>query len=207
VAQLGHVLGLLVTGGTVNNTTLIKDDETAAPEQTANPRPRVPVIGPVVVGMLPILACTATIYLVANHLGGEVGSEMRRDSVTEALPKTIDGAFDLLRGLITQAERTLQAVMNGDFGDWHVWLFVYLVVCLTVRMAPFPGNLRGSLGAILVLGLLTALTANFAPAVEAKIHEGWPTLSLAVGALVLLLLISLLIRGTVGLGKLLLSNA
>ena len=63
------------------------------------------------------------------------------------------------------------------------------------------------MGAILVLGLLTALAANFAPAVNEKINNGWPTLSLAVGALVLLLLISLLVRGAVGLGKLLLSNA
>lgn len=207
VAQLGHVLGMLITGGTVNDTTLYKDDETAAPEQTKNPRPRVPVIGPVVVGLLPILACATAIYFVAEHLGGPLAAEMRRESVTTALPKSLAGGFELLRDLITQSERTLAAVLTGDFGDWHAWLFLYLLVCLTVRMAPFPGNLRGALGAIPLLGLLTALAANFAPGVSERIHQGWPTLSLAVGALLLLLLISLLVRGVVGLGKLLVSNA
>lgn len=207
VAQLGHVLGLLVTGGTVNNTTLYKDDETAAPEQTANPRPRVPVIGPVIVGMLPILACAAAIFFVSEQLGGPLAAEMRRETVTQALPTGVAGSFDLLRDLITQAERTLTPALASDFRDWHVWLFLYLLICLTVRMAPFPGNLRGSLGAILVLGLLSGVTAGFAPVVTEKIHHGWPTLSLTAGALVLLLIISLLVRGIVGLSKLLVSNA
>jgi hypothetical protein len=196
-----------VTGGTVNNTTLYKDDETAAPEQTTDAKPRVPVIGPVIVGMLPILACAAAMYFVSDYFGGPLAAEMRRETVSDTLPKSIAGGFGLIRGLVTQAERTLSAPLDADLGDWRVWLFLYLIVCLTVRMAPFPGNLRGSLGAILVLGLLTALAANFAPAVNDKIHEGWPTLSLAVGTLALLLLISLLVRGGVGLAKLLHANA
>jgi hypothetical protein len=207
VAQLGHVVGLLVTGGTVNNTTLFKDDDTAAPDQTKDPRPRIPVIGPVIVGMLPILFCAGAIYVVSGQLGGQLAAEMRRETVTSTLPKTLAGGFDLVRDLVTQAEGTLAGPLSADLGDWRVWLFLYLLVCLTVRMAPFPGNLRGALGAILVLGLLTALAANFAPAVAVKVQEGWPTLSLAVGALVLLLMISLLVRGGVGLAKLLHANA
>ena len=45
VAQLGYVLGLLVTGGTVNNTTLIKDDDSGEPETGEDAKPRVPLIG------------------------------------------------------------------------------------------------------------------------------------------------------------------
>jgi hypothetical protein len=56
VAQMGHVLGLLITGATVSNTALIKDDETGAPLQSENAQPRIPIIGPVIIGMLPLIA-------------------------------------------------------------------------------------------------------------------------------------------------------
>ncbi len=207
VAQLGHVLGLLVTGGTVNNTTLYKDDETGAPEQTRNPRPRVPIVGPVVVGLLPILACAAAIYFVAQYLGGTVVHDMNRERVATALPSTLPGFWELLRALITLAETTLAAALASDWADWHVGLFLYLLVCLTVRMAPFPGNLRGALGAILVLGLLAFLVSQLAAATTENIQSGWAVLSLSVGTLLVLLLFSLLVRGGVGLIKLLAGNA
>ena len=37
VAAVGHVVGLLVTGGTVNNTALIRNDESGEPQTDANP--------------------------------------------------------------------------------------------------------------------------------------------------------------------------
>ena len=207
VAQLGHVLGLLVTGGTVNDTTLYKDDETAAPEQTRDPKPRVPVIGPVVVGLLPILACATAIYFTARYLGEAVVPEMNRETVASALPSTLPGFWELLRNSITLAEITLAAAVQSDFANWHVWLFLYLLICLTVRMAPFRGNLRGSLGAILVLGLITFAVSRLATSTPDRIASGWAVLSLSVGTLLVLLLFSLLVRGGVGLFKLLAGNA
>ena len=61
VAQIGHVLGLLVTGATINNTTLIQDDESGAPETTPDPHPRLPVTGPLLIRPLPLTACAATL--------------------------------------------------------------------------------------------------------------------------------------------------
>jgi len=63
------VLGLLITGATVTNTTLYKDDESAAPEMTRDPKPRIPLVGPLVIGMLPLLACALTIVVVSRYLG------------------------------------------------------------------------------------------------------------------------------------------
>ena len=207
IAQLGHVLGLLVTGGTVNNTTLYKDDETGAPEQTQDPKPRLPIVGPVVVGMLPILACAAAIYFVARYMGGSVVPEMNSEMVATALPRTLAEFWDLLRGVITLAETTLAAALGSNLENWHVWLFLYLLVCLTVRMAPFPGNLRGSLGAIIVLGFLTFVVSLLASSTQESIRSGWPVLSLSVGTLLVLLIFSVLVRGGVGLYKLLAGNA
>ena len=57
VAQLGYILGLLITGGTVNNTSLIKDDDSGEPQTGKDTETRIPVIGAIVVALLPMIGC------------------------------------------------------------------------------------------------------------------------------------------------------
>src|SRR5262245_33597867 len=66
----GHVLGLLGTGATIQETTLFKDDDTGEPETTSNPKPKIPILGHVIIGLLPLLACGAGVFLTAKFLGG-----------------------------------------------------------------------------------------------------------------------------------------
>ena len=54
VAQLGHVLGLLITGNPVRNTELMSDDEKGAPKSEQPERQRIPILGPILVGLLPL---------------------------------------------------------------------------------------------------------------------------------------------------------
>ncbi len=199
VAQIGHVLGLLVTGATVSNTTLYKDDESGDPETTANPQPRVPVIGPVVIGLLPLLACALAIFLVARQLGQAVITNMSTNVVGPVLPTTLAGFWQLLRDQINLVESIVAAVSAADLNNWKTGLFLYLLICLTVRIAPFPGNLRGALGAILVLGIGAATVSSLFDVADPRVQSGWAVLNLTVATLMLLLLISLLIRGGVGL--------
>ena len=206
VAQLGHVLGLLVTGATVTNTTLYKDDDSGEPEMTQDPKPRIPVLGPIVIGMLPLVACAVAIFFVTRFLGGSIVTEMKGQSVAETLPLTLAGFWQLLRDQISLVESVVTAARGADWGRWQVWLFVYLVICLTVRMAPFPGTLRGTLGATIVLGLLSGLILSVTNTGRQGIDAGWSVLSLSVASLLFLLLASLLIRGLVGLVKLLAAN-
>lgn len=206
VAQLGHVLGLLVTGATVSNTTLYKDDDSGEPETTRDAKPRIPVIGPVIIGLLPLLACAVAIFFVARYLGGGVVDAMSRAGVSDALPLTLGGVWELLRNQITLAEIALDAALSADTKRWQVWLFMYLMICLTVRMAPFPGNMRGALGAILLLGVGAWIVGMIAGSADGFIRSGWPVMSLAVAALSFLLLASLTIRGGVGLVRLLAAN-
>ena len=207
VAQMGHVLGLLVTGATVNNTTLIKDDETGDPEQTPNAKPRIPFIGPVIIGMLPLVMCAVAIFAAARLLGGTTVHGMTAGQVSQSLPVTLSEFWETLRQQITLMESTLAAALQSDLHDWHAWLFVYLVICLTVRMAPFPGNVRGSLAAIVLLGALAAVTGSFLQQTRTVIENGWYILSLCVSTLLLLLLISLIVRGIVSLAQLLSKDA
>jgi len=202
-AQVGHVLGLLITGATISNTTLYKDDESGAPEQTHDPQPKIPVVGPVIIGLLPLLSCGMAIYGAARLLGAQIMAGMSAQIVGPNLPTTTAGFWDLLRGQITLVESIVSAVGAADFGSWQTWLFLYLLVCLSVRIAPFPGNLRGSLGAIVVLGVLGALVSSLTDVADARVQNAWAVLNLTVATLLLLLFVSLLIRGGVGLVRVL----
>ena len=203
VAQVGHVLGLLVTGATISNTTLYGDGESGAPKTTADPRPKIPIIGPVIIGMLPFVACAVAIFFVVRLLGTPVLGKMSVGTIGTALPTTTAGVWQLLRDLITLMESTVGASLAADFTSWKTWLFLYLLVCLAVRMAPFPGNLRGALGAILILGVGAAAVSSLFDVADPHVQNAWAVLNLTVGTLLFLLLLSLLIRGGVGLVRLL----
>ena len=154
VAQVGHVVGTLITGGTITNTTLFKDDESGDPETTADPSPKIPFVGPVIIGMLPLVACACGIYLLTQHYVGRVLPALRVRAVGPVLPTTLDGFWQMLRDQISLVEAFVASTAAADFRNIHTWVFLYLLTCFAVRIAPFPGNLRGSLGAILLLGIL-----------------------------------------------------
>ena len=209
VAQLGHVLGLLVSGATVTNTTLFKDDESGDPETTQNPKPRIPVLGPILIGLLPLLACGAAVSVVATQLGQPIMAQMPVQYVGPTLPSSLTGLWQLLRDLISLVESIVSATQMASPASWRTWVFAYLLICFTVRMAPFPGNIRGSVGAILVFGALAALVASLfdVPAPDSRVQTGWAVLNLAVATLLFLLMISLVVRGAAGLVQVLRSDS
>jgi|CXWL01.1.fsa_nt_gi hypothetical protein len=199
IGLLGHVLGLLVTGATISETTLFKDDETGEPETTANPKPKIPVVGHVIIGLLPLLACGAGVFFTAKYLGGSTVTQINDDIVGPNLPTSIGGFWELLRNQITLMESTVSAIASADFHNWKTVAFLYLLICLVVRMAPFPGNLRGALGAIVILGIGGGVASSLFDIADPRVQSGWAVLNLTVAVLLVLLFVSLLIRGLTGL--------
>ena len=199
IGLLGHVLGLLVTGATIRETTLFKDDETGEPQTSSDPKPRIPVVGHVIIGLLPLLACGGGVYLTAKYLGGGTVSQINDDIVGPTLPTTFSGFWQMLRDQITLMESTTRAIALSDFRNWKTVVFLYLLVCLAVRMAPFPGNLRGALGAILLLGIGGGVASSLFDIADPRVQSGWSVLNLTVAVLLVLLFVSLIIRGLTGL--------
>ncbi|MFN0137329.1 MAG: hypothetical protein ACKVS9_14595 [Phycisphaerae bacterium] len=209
VAQLGHVLGLLITGNSVQNTTLMGDDERGEPQSETPEQSRVPVVGPILTGLLPLVACCGCLYMAAYWWGGSVLSGMMQQAavqVPQVLPTTLPAVWELLRTLITVSETMLNSIIRADLANWSTVLFLYLAVCLTVRMTPMEGNRRGALAAIFFAGLIVALLASFSPRVQTFLQSSWPILSFAVGMLLFLLMVSLVVRGVVGLARVLARN-
>lgn len=205
VAQLGHVLGLLVTGNTVSGTQLVGDDEQGAPRSATPDALRPPILGPIVVGLLPLLACAAALYAAARLLGGGFLGALGSGGLElpQRLPTTLAGLWDLLRRLVTLQETLLNAVLASSLLHWQTALFLYLAVCATVRMAPFDGNRRGTLGAATVAVAVTGLVGSVVPGVRGLVEGGWPVLSFAVALLLFLLLVTLAVTGLVRLVRML----
>ena len=63
-------------------------------------------------------------------------------------------------------EQLLAGLMHGDLPNWSTALFIYLAICLTVRMAPFEGNRRGTLGAIVLAGIVIGILGSLLSAVR-----------------------------------------
>jgi hypothetical protein len=207
VAQLGHVFGLLVTGNPVRNAQLMGDDDKGDPKAETPEKQRLPVIGPVIVGLLPLTACAVCLGVAARYWGWNVLAGLRTAEfthVSQSLPKSLPLFWDLLRACISLMERVLQGILDSDLPSWSALLFVYLAISLTVRMAPFEGNRRGTLGAIVLAGLVIGLLGSLVPAVrDALLEPSWLILSFAVGMLLFLLVASLLVAGAVRLVRIL----
>lgn len=202
VAQLGHVLGLLVTGGTVNNTTLIKDDDSGEPETGEDTQTRVPLVGTIIIALLPMTGCAVAIYWVSRYFGTSILAGMEAASLSRLpLPTTLDFFFGMLRQSVTLIEQLVSVVRGHDLTDWHTLLFLYLVICLTVRMAPLTGNVRGALGAIVLTGVLAFLAGQIVSATSGSMGTVWPLVTFSVAVLLLLLIVSLVVKGVVCLVK------
>ncbi|NOT02954.1 MAG: hypothetical protein HOP29_20340 [Phycisphaerales bacterium] len=206
VAQLGHVLGMLITGATVTNTALYQD-ESGEPQTTRDAKPRIPLIGPIAVGLLPLLACATAIALSIRFIGGDRMDGLPDTELATTLPTALAGFWQLVRDTVTVVEHLMGGMIQCLPGDWRMGLLTYLLICLTVRMAPFPGNLRGSLGAILLVGVLSALIGIVYAPLTDHVARAWGLLSLTASILFLLLILSTILRGCVGLMRLLMANA
>jgi hypothetical protein len=131
------------------------------------------------------------------RLGSPVLHELSTSQVSRDLPWTLAGFWEQLRALVTLSEKTLDAVRRAQIDSWQSFAFVYLMICLTVRLAPFPGNVRGHLIAIGVLGIVAALAGTVSPRFEEMLAAGWPLLSFTVGWLLLLMILSLLAKALI----------
>lgn len=202
VAQSGRFVGLLITGANINAATLTASPQ-AGKSTKSSSKSKLPVVGPVLIALLPMLACGFSIYVVVMTLGQEVMVAAEAPASEATLPVAFSSLWELLRNTLDVAEQVAGTVLNSDFQSWQSWLFVYLIICLTVRMAPMPGTHRGAIGAVLLIGAGLILVGRFGQTPEETLQGTWDLLNFSVGALLCLLLVSLMVRGGVGLFRIL----
>ena len=142
-------------------------------------------------------AISTMLYLVIAYLGPAIVAQLPVDQIPPSMPLSLTACWEQLRRLITLSESTLNAVRSADIASWQILLFVYLMICLTIRMAPSPGNVRGHVGAIVILGAIAALAGSVWEAMPQLILRAWPLLALSIGWVLLVLLATLLACGII----------
>jgi hypothetical protein len=197
VAQIGHHLALLVTGGTISQSRLA-NDSTGEPEIQSDAKPRIPVLGPVLVAVVPIFLCGLALVLAADWLSTKPLMQEAGARLPRALPKALPAFWDQAQTIVNSLERASAMWRDANWNVWRTWLFAYLTVCLTIRMSPLSADLRPALLGVVMFGVIAWLIGTFTTQLDSKLLQFWPKLSFLVANLLLILLIALAAAGCLG---------
>lgn len=218
VSEMAYIFGCLITGGEIRRSKLMPDGgakgDGGAPATEA--QPKLKFVGPMMASMLAIVACGAAIMVSHNYLGKTViekfvGADHQVQSVLLApkgyhkreLPETASAAmntfWDMLHDQVTMLKRTTNMLGELDWNSWKIPLFIYLSVCLAVRLSVASRPARPTLAAVVLIAVVIALLGLVWKDLDNLMDQVWPLLSYIWGLLLMVLVLSLLISGVVAL--------
>lgn len=220
VSEMAYIFGCLITGGEVRRARLI-DTGGAARGAGAEPSepateaaPKLRYVGPLVAAFAAVVACGAGIVLVHALLGKPVistfayGLDARLGllALPQRLPASTDAFWDQAHTHVDLLRRMGRTWIELDWLNWRVPLFVYLATCLSVRLAPVRRSLRATLGAVVALAGLIAAVGAVWDRFDRLMEDLWPLVTYLWASLVLLLAVTLIVRGAVSLARALLAR-
>ena len=193
VYEMGYILGCLVTGAEVRRAKLMPNGKDAG-EPTTEATTGIKFVSPMVAALLAIVACIGAILAVHAALGEPViaafttgGGMLPAKTLPTALP---DGWGELWTQLHTHLDllrRMGETLAEVDWFDWRVPLFVYLSLCLAVRLSPGRRPIRPALAAAAAFAVVIALIGLIWPRFSSLMQDLWPLLTY-IWALLLFLL-------------------
>lgn len=201
LAQLGYVVALLITGVSVRNVSFVGAEEDERKDD--DPPERLPMLVTTILGLLPMLFVGGALYLFVGYYGDAFAARITYARLAVEIPATWPAFWEQLRQLISLAEETLDTLRTTDWAVWKNGIAAYVLVCLTVRMAPIGGNARGHFLAIGALATLASLLGTIIPNLPEIVGTTWPALALSVGVLLVLTMGAFVVRGTVGVYRML----
>jgi hypothetical protein len=209
VSQMAYIFGCLITGGEVRRAKLMDggdrrrggggEDGEPATEATEGVR----FLGPAVAAFMSIVACGAGIVVAHSLLGEPVIREfigLGRTELPKAPPTSLNQFWDQLTAHLHLLRRMAEVLPELNWRDFRVPLFVYLTICLLIRLAPVRKSLRATLAAVLLLAGLIALVGLIWDRFDGLLRNDlWPLVTYLWSLLLLLLAVTLIFRGLVGL--------
>ncbi len=213
VSEMAYIFGCLITGGEIRRAKLIggegrgRSGRGEASEPTTEAAPRLPVVGPIVAAFTCMVACAAGVLVVHALLGKPVISTFRYGIDARlglaGLPKGLPGSAEAFWGQLHTHLDLLRRMgstwLEVEWLNWRVPLFVYLATCLSIRLAPVRRSLRATLAAVVVLAGLIALVGAVWKRFGGLMDDLWPLVAYVWSSLLLLLAVTLIVRGAVSL--------
>jgi len=215
VSEMAYIFGCLVTGGEVRHARLMDAGDAAGNGRKGAPSGTqagggLKLVSPLVASLLSIAACGAGILAAHSLLGKPVirefllsGAPLQMPDLPRDLPTTYDGLWyrlsvqvQLLRGMCDTWGRL-------KWLDWRVPLFVYLSLCLAVRLAPPRRPVRPHLAAAAAVAGVIALIGAMSERFTTLVADLWPLLTYVWSLLLFVLVAALLVRGAVALVRVL----
>ncbi len=204
VAELAYVSGCLLTGAEVRSATLFPSGGKGK-TQTTQATPKIKVIGPVLSALVAMAGCIAVIVTAHGLLGEPVIRDFIVDethvvpeigpTLSGLLPTTSQEFWDFPAAQVKIVRKMVQTWMATDWLDWRVPLFVYLTLCLSIRLAPIRRPIRPALGAAVLAPIILAICLQTGADLSSRIDGLWLILTYIWASLLLVLLIVSLIRG------------
>ena len=220
VSEMAYIFGCLITGAEVRHAKLIRSESpssgrgsrgSSSSPQATEATPKLKMVGPTIAALIAIVGCMAAI-LIVHALLGEPIMEQFIDSDTagsgesmlaKSIPTTWDGFWTSLRGQVDLVRRMCETWAFSDWLAWRAVLFIYVALCLSIRLAPVSRPVRPTLAAAIVVSVLIALAGMLSNRFKTLVTDLWPLLTYVWASLLLMLLLVLLLRGIVSLVKVL----
>lgn len=211
VSEMAYILGCLVTGGEVKRAKLMDGGGGGGKKggeggkgggPTTESSGGVKGVGPIVAAALAIIACGAGIVVADSFLGqdvmygfdGVIGGFFH-NGLPRELPGSWDSFWQQVQGQVRLLKNTCEAWRELEWSNWHVPLFVYLALCLSVRLAPARRDMRWTLLAAVVIAAVIALLGATVPRLHHLMQDIWPLVTYVWASLLFLLIVTLLLQG------------
>ncbi|MFA6963587.1 MAG: hypothetical protein WC227_02635 [Patescibacteria group bacterium] len=171
IHEMSHFLACLLTGAKVTKV-VVFDTSGGSVEHE---KPRIPVIGQVLISFAPFIIGTGIIYFMSLHLG------LKPVNLKE---------IDLSVGGILSYAKSMVSPIN--FADWKNWLIFYIVLNVIVTMTPSKQDFKNM--ALLLILILVVLVAAFKFLPMAGYFSFVPVekITILLSSIVLLLIFALL---------------
>lgn len=199
VSEMAYIFGCLIMGGEIRQAKLFDFDAAGDGRPRTKATAKFKTIGPLVASLMAVVACGTAILIADRLLGGPVlkafvagGLLDGSTSLPQELPSTWPALWSQAHGQLTLIRRMCETVGELNWRQWQGPVFVYLAMCLSIRLTPTRRNLRATLGAVLVIAGAIALTGLVWRKFDGVMQDLWPLLTY-IYATVLTVLVGLLI--------------
>jgi len=204
VGEMAYVFGCLITGGEVRGARLFPSSrhKTEA-TQTVH---AIKVIGPLLAATIALICGIGAIVITHGQLGEPVIREFIVDDTgvipsVEAnldgqLPTTSQQLWDLPAKQLKLVRKMYRTLLKANWRNWRVGLFVYLALCLSIRLAPIRRPIRPALGATVLAPGIVALVQLAGMDLTSGIRSLWFLLTYIWASLLLALIaLALILAG------------
>jgi len=195
IAQLGMIVALLMTESGAGPVSFLGDDDGEKGEKAE--AEHIPFLQSVLMGLLPLLTVGAAVGLILLGPGAGLIEPVSAEHVSLSPPADLPAFWTQMRHLVTLTEETLNSLRVRDWGSWPTWVLTYLLVCLVMQLAPPARGSYGRFYAIALVGVGAAVLGTLVPGLPDVILAAWPRLVFVCGLLLLILTVSLFLRGGV----------